>query len=96
MLEKAWPHDSCDECGSDLVVRTDCAEGELVHDGDEAFCEECGEVVGTVTVEEDGGAWVNQFQERPSARESTSATTPAPHRSFDIQEHGQHSSENDL
>lgn len=59
--QKDWPHDNCDECGSELVVHTDCPDGDLVYDGDPAFCEECDMEVGTVSIDEDGRAWINLF-----------------------------------
>lgn len=65
-FEKPWPHDSCDECGSELVIHTSCIEGDLVYDGDKAWCPDCKKFVGSVVVEdaydnEIANAWVNQF-----------------------------------
>lgn len=62
--EKEWPADDCDECGGDLVIRTDCDESDMVNDGDEAYCHVCGRVVGTISLddEDDYGvcaAWLN-------------------------------------
>jgi len=66
--EKEWPHDNCDECGSDLVIRTDCPDEGLVNDGDDAYCPECKRVVGTISVDDGdsdddmpGHAWVKHF-----------------------------------
>ena len=67
--EKEWPYDNCDECGSELLIRTNCEEGELVHDGDDAYCPECKRIVGTISLEEEGEdglchAWVNQISKK--------------------------------
>lgn len=64
--QKDWSHDNCDECGSELVVHTDCAESDLVHDGDDVYCPECKRTVGTISLEDEGEdgtchAWVNQY-----------------------------------
>jgi hypothetical protein len=65
-IRKEWPHDSCPECGSELYILTDCEEGQLVYDGDEAHCDECKMCVGAISIEdgdddEIGRAWVNTF-----------------------------------
>lgn len=53
--------EQCDECGGELLLRTEAVqpeEGWAAYDGDEAVCTECGLVHGVHHDGEGGPAWL--------------------------------------
>ena len=63
IFEKAFPNESCPECGGNLTVKTNCDPSKdddfeiWFTDGDEVNCDDC-DFKSCISVSEDGEAWV--------------------------------------